>query len=71
MLVRSNVYIVLNPEEKMSHFKKHWPKELQDDVLKCLKEVVSLILTIIAIISVSKYSSRSGIYNKTTSQDRH
>lgn len=31
--------MILDPKEKMLYFKKHWPKELQDDVLKCVKEV--------------------------------
>ena len=37
--------LVLNLQEKMSYFKKHWAKELQEDVLKCVKEVVSYICT--------------------------
>ncbi|KAG6867415.1 hypothetical protein C0993_003076, partial [Termitomyces sp. T159_Od127] len=38
----SPVYImtmILNPHEKLSYFTKHWPKELQQDVLKCVEEV--------------------------------
>ncbi|KAG6874678.1 hypothetical protein C0993_012652, partial [Termitomyces sp. T159_Od127] len=31
--------MILDPREKMSYFKKHWPKDLQTDVLKCIKEV--------------------------------
>ena len=29
--------LVLNPNEKMGYFKKHWPAYLHDDVLKCVK----------------------------------
>ena len=32
---------VLNPKEKMNYFKKHWSKELQGQVVKCVEEVVS------------------------------
>jgi hypothetical protein len=32
---------VLNPKEKMKYFKKHWSKELQGQVIKCVEEVVS------------------------------
>jgi hypothetical protein len=63
--VISNVHVVLNPKEKMSHFKKHWSEELQDDVLTCLKEVVRLLHTIAVIVSVTSSSLRGGIYNKT------
>ncbi|KAG6896168.1 hypothetical protein C0993_008699 [Termitomyces sp. T159_Od127] len=31
--------MILNPHEKSSYFTKHWPKELQQDVLKCVEEV--------------------------------
>jgi len=69
-IITSKVHLVLNPKEKMLHFKKHWFKELQGDVLKCLEEVVYLILIIIVIILVTTYSSRSSIYNKTTNMNQ-
>jgi hypothetical protein len=31
---------VLNPKEKMVHFKKHWSEDLQQEVLDCAEEVV-------------------------------
>ena len=65
VIVTSNLYLVLNPKEKMSHFKKHWSEDLQDDVLECLEKVVRLIFTIVVIISIISYSSKSGIYNKS------
>jgi len=35
---------VLNPKEKMAHFKKHWSKDLQEEVLDCAKEIVRVLL---------------------------
>jgi len=32
--------LVLNPKEKMWYFKKHWLVNLQEDVTKCMEEVV-------------------------------
>ena len=34
------VHAVLNPKEKMAHFKKHWSEDLQQEVLDCAEEVV-------------------------------
>ncbi|KAG6870219.1 hypothetical protein C0995_014545, partial [Termitomyces sp. Mi166 len=31
--------MILDPREKMSYFKKHWPKDLHVKVLKCVEEV--------------------------------
>ncbi|KAG6870481.1 hypothetical protein C0995_012706 [Termitomyces sp. Mi166 len=31
--------MILDPREKMSYFKKHWPKDLHVKVLKCVREV--------------------------------
>ncbi|KAG6876029.1 hypothetical protein C0993_006142 [Termitomyces sp. T159_Od127] len=33
--------MTLNPHKKLSYFAKHWPKELQEDVVKCAEEVAS------------------------------
>jgi hypothetical protein len=33
--------LVLNPKDKLSHFKRHWPQDLMKDVLKCVEDVVS------------------------------
>jgi hypothetical protein len=35
-----DVFLVLNPKEKMSYFKKHWSVNLQEAVVKCVEEVV-------------------------------
>jgi hypothetical protein len=35
-----DVFLVLNPKEKMGYFKKHWSVNLQEDVIKCVEEVV-------------------------------
>jgi hypothetical protein len=44
MMQRTNESaVVLNPGEKMRHFKKHWSEDLQDEVLQCAEEVVSLV----------------------------
>jgi len=32
--------IVLDPDTKMTHFKKHWDSELQGEVLKTAEEIV-------------------------------
>jgi hypothetical protein len=37
-------FAVLDPNEKLRYFKKHWSKELQDDVVECVEEVVSICL---------------------------
>jgi hypothetical protein len=34
---------VLDPMGKMAYFKKHWPEDLQDDVLSCAEKVVCAI----------------------------
>jgi hypothetical protein len=34
------MFLVLNPKEKLGYFKKHWSRELQEDVVKCVEEVV-------------------------------
>ncbi|KAG6863764.1 hypothetical protein C0993_010432, partial [Termitomyces sp. T159_Od127] len=31
--------MILNPHKKLSYFAKHWPKKLQEDVVKCAEEV--------------------------------
>jgi hypothetical protein len=31
---------VLDPTSKMAYFKKHWPEDLQADVLACAEQVV-------------------------------
>jgi hypothetical protein len=36
----TNTIIVLNPSEKMAYFKKHWPADIQEDVMGCAEEVV-------------------------------
>ena len=36
----TNILLVLNPKEKMSYFKKNWPSDLHEDVLKCVEEEV-------------------------------
>ncbi len=36
----TNIFLVLNPKEKMGYFKKHWPTDLHEDVLKCVEEEV-------------------------------
>ena len=41
MCVRANA--VLDPTAKMAYFKKHWPEDLQDDVLSCAEKVVCVI----------------------------
>ena len=33
-------FTVLNPKEKMGYFKKHWPADLHDNILKCAEEEV-------------------------------
>ena len=35
-----DMFLVLNPKEKLGYFKKHWSSDLQEDVVKCIKEVV-------------------------------
>ncbi|KAG6821421.1 hypothetical protein H0H92_001753, partial [Tricholoma furcatifolium] len=35
--------IVLNPREKLGYFKRHWPADLQDAVVKCIEDIVSSI----------------------------
>ena len=35
-----NSLLALNPGEKMSFFRRHWPPGLQKDVLLCAEEVV-------------------------------
>jgi hypothetical protein len=35
-----DTFLVLNPKEKMGYFKKHWSVDLQEDVMKCIEEVV-------------------------------
>ena len=37
----TDISLVLDPKEKMSYFKKHWPADLHDDVLKCVEKEVS------------------------------
>jgi hypothetical protein len=37
----TDVFVVLNPKEKLGYFKKHWSPELQEDVATCTEEVVS------------------------------
>jgi hypothetical protein len=34
------MFLVLNPKEKLGYFKKHWSLDLQEDVVKCIEEVV-------------------------------
>jgi hypothetical protein len=34
------MFLVLNPKEKLGYFKKHWSSDLQEDVVKCVEEVV-------------------------------
>ena len=36
----NSIHAVLNPKEKMAHFKKHWSEDLQQEVLDCAEEVV-------------------------------
>jgi len=36
--------LVLNPKEKMAHFKKHWSEDLQQEVLDCAEEIVCVLL---------------------------
>jgi len=36
----TNIFLVLNPKEKMGYFKKHWSTDLHEDVLKCVEEEV-------------------------------
>ena len=38
----SDIFLVLNPKEKMGYFKKHWSTELQEEVLKCIENEVYL-----------------------------
>jgi hypothetical protein len=42
----------------MGHFKKHWPMELQDEVIKCIEEVVCETYSNISVTD-SLISSRS------------
>jgi hypothetical protein len=37
---RYPLFVVLNPKEKMGYFKRHWPANLQEDVTKCVEDVV-------------------------------
>lgn len=37
----SRSLLVLNPEEKTTHFKKHWSKDLQKEVRKVAEDIVS------------------------------
>ena len=34
------MFLVLNLKEKMGYFKKHWSADLQEDIAKCVEEVV-------------------------------
>ncbi|KAG6863119.1 hypothetical protein C0993_012789 [Termitomyces sp. T159_Od127] len=36
--------MILDPREKMSYFKKYWPKDLQADVVRCVEEVETQLL---------------------------
>jgi hypothetical protein len=36
--------LVLNPKEKMRYFKKHWSADLQEEVMKCVEEIVRSFL---------------------------
>jgi hypothetical protein len=36
----TNILLVLNPKEKMSYFKKNWPFDLHEDILKCVEKEV-------------------------------
>ena len=58
----SDVFLVLNPKEKMGYFKKHWSADLHDDVLKCVEvEVCSCPLS--SSLELITVSSKSGGYN--------
>ena len=35
--------LVLNPREKMAYFKSQWSADLQDDVVKCVEDVVGSV----------------------------
>jgi hypothetical protein len=37
-------FLVLNPKEKMAHFRKHWSEDIQQDVLDCAEDVVCVLL---------------------------
>ena len=43
-LLNPNKCTVLNPKEKMVHFKKHWSEDLQQEVLDCAEEIVRVLL---------------------------
>ena len=51
--------LVLNPKGKMLYFKKHWPEELHENVLKYVEAVVSSILHIpISLFNVNQFKER-------------
>lgn len=38
---------MLDPESKLSHFKKHWSVELQEEIIKSAEDIVSLQLSVV------------------------
>jgi hypothetical protein len=41
-LYNTDMLLVLNPKEKMGYFKKHWSADLQEEVMKCVEEIVRI-----------------------------
>jgi hypothetical protein len=51
--------LVLNPKGKMLYFKKHWPEELHENVLKCVEAIVSSIHYIsISLSNANQFKER-------------
>jgi hypothetical protein len=61
--------IVLNPNEKMAHFKKHWNDDLQEGVLDAAEKIVRCFGSFVSSSLIcTTHSSKSDMLNSMASQ---
>ena len=67
----TKILLVLNPEEKMKYFKKHWSVELQKDVANCVEEVVGASSVFLVLLLIYFSLKSDGYYWAVVLQQGH
>jgi len=67
--------IVLNPQEKMAHFQKHWSADLQEEAKACVQKAVCYLFLLFHFTRLMEISLRHGTMRSTnqrqSQQERH